>query len=177
MNKMSEKGRLFAEVHHKIVFAFLRDKQLNVDEFYDVVILRYLNAVERYLSEESLRKYSFTTIAYAAMSSAVYNYRKSEKRRREMCPIINTEFINQLAISSQRPAESTESKLLWAEIATYLTGMELEIINRRAAGATNQEIAEDFHLARSTISAQISKIRRRILQKLSSSNLNHDGKF
>lgn len=174
MDKMSEAGRQFAEDHHNIVFAFLRDKQLSVNEFYDVVILRYLNAAERYSSNADLRKYSFTTIAYAAMNSAVYNYRKSEKRRRNLCPITNTDFVEQLAISNSKPQTSTESKILWAEIASLLTEKELDIINRRAAGTTYQEIAEDYHLTSSTISAQIKKIRRHILKALNESKLKHE---
>ena len=45
-----------------------------MDEFYDVVIFRFLKAVQQYDEREDLQKYKFSTIAEYAMRSAVSNY-------------------------------------------------------------------------------------------------------
>ena len=42
---MSQAQQLFAEEHHNLVYAFLKEKKLPEDEYYDVVIFGYLQAV------------------------------------------------------------------------------------------------------------------------------------
>ena len=38
---MSQAQQLFAEEHHNLVYAFLKEKKLPEDEYYDVVIFGY----------------------------------------------------------------------------------------------------------------------------------------
>lgn len=45
---MSSAQQLFAEEHHNLVYAFLKEKKLPEDEYYDVVIFGYLQAVMDY---------------------------------------------------------------------------------------------------------------------------------
>ena len=60
MKRMSEQEQKFAAEHHTLVYRFLHYYHLPVEEYYDVVIMRYLNAVQRYLNRLGLRQYSFT---------------------------------------------------------------------------------------------------------------------
>ena len=78
--KLTNEERLYAAIHHNLVFRFLRKNRLSKDEYYDVVILAYLKAVKRYWTEEDLRKYRFSTIAWGAMRSSVGNYRKTRNQ-------------------------------------------------------------------------------------------------
>ena len=48
---MSQAQQLFAEEHHNLVYAFLKEKKLPEDEYYDVVIFGYLQAVMDYTSQ------------------------------------------------------------------------------------------------------------------------------
>ncbi len=163
MNKMTDYERQFADTHHTLVYKFLNDKGLDIDEYYDVVIFRYLNAVQQYLSNSQLQKYSFTTIAYHNMNSAVDSHRKVEKRRHDFCPITSTDYIyNVIGTDPDEVERSSTAALLWAEVATQLTEAERDIVTRKAQGATNQEIGDDYGLAGSTISGRMGKIRRRI---------------
>lgn len=163
MSVMTGRERQYAEKHHALVYRFLYNKGLDINEYYDVVIFRYLGAVQRYLSKPMLRKYSFTTIAYSAMNSAVYHYRKAEKHRRTLCPITDTDYI--LTMLGTDPAEVERfgtAALLWAEVAAQLTDTERDIILRKANGSTNREIGNDYGLAASTISGRLRKIRSRL---------------
>lgn len=67
----------FAAENHNMVFRFLSKNRLDVSEYYDVVILRYLRACKNYCCENKLKQWAFSTIAFRAMYSAVYNYRRS----------------------------------------------------------------------------------------------------
>lgn len=60
---LTDEQRDYATEHHTLVYKFLKDNHLSMDEFYDVVIFGYLRAVRRYLTESALRQYKFTTIA------------------------------------------------------------------------------------------------------------------
>ena len=44
--RLTEEQSAFAEKHHHVVMDFLRRKRLPESEFYDVVIFRYLRAVQ-----------------------------------------------------------------------------------------------------------------------------------
>lgn len=75
--KLTNEERLYAAIHHGLVYRFLRKNRLPQEEYYDVVILGYLRAVRRYWTEEDLRSYRFSTIAWGCMRSNVGSYRKS----------------------------------------------------------------------------------------------------
>lgn len=70
----------FAVQNHYIVKDFLNTKKLPEDDWYDVVIFRYLRSVVRYVRFEELHQYKFKTIAYQAMRSAVGNEYKKRKQ-------------------------------------------------------------------------------------------------
>lgn len=71
----------FAAENHHIVETYLRIRRLPVDEWYDVVIFRFLLAVKQYLTIPRLQQYKFRTIAYYAMRSAIGNEYEKQKRR------------------------------------------------------------------------------------------------
>ena len=65
---LTEAESEFAAEHHSVIYGYLRKAGLPEDDFYDVVVFGYLRAVRKYLARPELRKYSFSTIAYRAMS-------------------------------------------------------------------------------------------------------------
>lgn len=77
---LTKKESDFAAENHEIVFHFLHWRRLDVDKYYDVVILRYLRICKQYCNEKKLQKWAFSTVAFHAMSSAVYNYHRSLKK-------------------------------------------------------------------------------------------------
>ena len=88
-----------------IVEAFLKKNRLPFDDWYDVVIFRYLLTVERWFSEPGLYRFEFSTIAWRAMSSAVCNERKKQARR------IQTISLEELIPGSDN--------LTWGDTITY----------------------------------------------------------
>jgi RNA polymerase sigma-70 factor (ECF subfamily) len=95
MDPLTVTEQQFADEHHEIVYKYLRFRRLRPEEYYDVVIFRYLRAVHRYLNEPDLRKYKFDTIACGGMRSALYNHFRSERLRRSLC-VTNTELVERL---------------------------------------------------------------------------------
>lgn len=78
---MNERERAFAAEHHSLVIRFLALNHLSINEWYDVVIFRYLGSVYRWFNELELHYFSFSTIAFSAMRSAIGNERKKQARR------------------------------------------------------------------------------------------------
>lgn len=64
-----------------LVESFLRRNQLPFDDWFDVVIFRYLRAVELWFDRPDLYRYEFSTIAWNNMRSAVGHERQKQKRR------------------------------------------------------------------------------------------------
>ena len=88
---LSEAEKSVAHQNYWLVKRFLELRKLPEDEWFDVVVFRYLLTVERWFRQPELYKYEFSTIAWNAMRSAVANERK--KQRRQIKTVSLDEFI------------------------------------------------------------------------------------
>ena len=86
---LTKEQQEFAAEHHGLVYKFLNDNHLPEDEFYDVVIFPYLKAVQDYFSDESAQRYSFAAIAGHRMRLCVYDYFRSQARRKRNAEILS----------------------------------------------------------------------------------------
>ena len=90
--RLTEKQRRFAEEHLKVLEDFLKYRGLSADEFYDVVVFRFLRAVKQYDEREDLRKYTFNTIAKHPMCSALGSYFAHLKRQNENVQVLSLDY-------------------------------------------------------------------------------------
>lgn len=82
--KLTQEEADFSAEHLSIVWWFLHEYKLPAAEWFDVVIFRYLLTVKRWFTLPELHKYSFTTLATAAMRSAVNTERRRQARHPQM---------------------------------------------------------------------------------------------
>lgn len=78
---LTAEERRFAEENHHIVDEFLRGRRLPKNEWYDVVIFRYLLSVKKWFQRPELHQWKFKAIAYKDMRSAVTCERGKQSRR------------------------------------------------------------------------------------------------
>lgn len=104
LKPLTPEERAVAETNLWIVHSFLQAHKLPHDEWFDVVIFRYLLTVERWFREPKLYRYEFTTIAWSAMRSAVGHEKRKQSRQ------IKT-------LSLDDPVPGTEG-LTWNDIIT-----------------------------------------------------------
>lgn len=71
----------FATDNHYLVYKYLRLRKLPPDDWYDVVIFRYLRSVKRWFAYPELHKHNFEIVAFYAMRSAVGREMDKQKRR------------------------------------------------------------------------------------------------
>ena len=81
LTPLTEEEKMFAEENHGILIGFLRKRNLDFDDYYDVAAFGYLKSVKSWFSREELHQYKFITIAWMAMSSYIGNNRRRESRR------------------------------------------------------------------------------------------------
>lgn len=89
---LTEGQEQFLAEHHYLVENFLKHRGLPMDEFYDVVIFRFMRAVKQYDERDDLKQYKFSTIANNAMRSALSNHYAKEKRRNKKVQILSLDY-------------------------------------------------------------------------------------
>lgn len=82
---LTEEERAFAEENHNLIYGYIRSHQLDIEEWYDILIIPYLNSVKKYFIYEKLQKYSFSLICYRTLDSARSNYFR-DMNREKRCP-------------------------------------------------------------------------------------------
>jgi len=78
---LTETEASFAAEHLNIVWWYLNQRGLDREEWFDVVIFRYMLSVKLYLFRPELRQYRFVKIAVQAMRSAIGGEYVKRKRR------------------------------------------------------------------------------------------------
>lgn len=78
---LTRKERDFAGKNHYLINDYLTRYGLDPDEWYDVVVFSYMLAVQKWFAYPRLHRWSFKTIAFNTMRSAVGNEKNKQKRR------------------------------------------------------------------------------------------------
>lgn len=81
--QLTENQRKFAEEQHSILEKFLQRKRLPFDEYYDVVVFRFLSAVQEFAGIEDLSVEDFEIIAVRHMQKALDNHFKKQKKEQK----------------------------------------------------------------------------------------------
>ena len=150
LRPFTKEEQQFAEENHDLVYAFLNEKKLSEDEYYDVVVFGYLRAVQVYLREPNSCKCKFSTLSWIKMNGSLANYRKYLS-----CSIRNADIVSfnepideneglrfEDIISYDDCLEELKIDLLMHELAVQLPEREMRIINMKIRGAKLQEIAK-----------------------------------
>ena len=115
------------------------------DDYYGLLAQRYLKVVVRYLTEEELRKYSFSTVVWYHLRSELSNYARDQVGKLQEIPI---EFYCEIPAPEIAPIEDN------------LTYKQFEAIQFRNQGYTNREIAELCGVGRKAIEKRFARIRK-----------------
>ena len=158
----------FAEENHHLVGRYLHSRGLSYDEFYDVVIFGYLNAVRKYTTREDLRQYQFSTIAWWAMKTSVSNYRLAQNLPRRRAVVLDLYEKchpgSALTLAETVPGGAdTEGAALGSMAAERLISafdrQERTVLSLLAGGADERQIAKDTGEDKETVLTRIEGIR------------------
>ena len=131
-----------------------------------MVIPGYLRAVRRYWTEEDLRRYQFSTIAWGCMRSSVGNYRKELNREKRQGTVISLDQKYAGTTAAERLVDPVdwigrlERRMLLMDCAGKLTKEQREILSLKGKGYHLKEIAQMQKRTPSRIRKDVEQIRK-----------------
>lgn len=165
---LSEAQRRLAEENHKLIYQFLRDCNLPLDEFYDIAALGLCKAAQGYDARKGVK---FATYAYRVMLNEIrMDWRRDNALIRKGItivsfddPIPDTEngLTHGDTIPGRRgdPEAVAEAAEIKAKIAN-LTPLFRRVAELRALDYTQEQIAAEIGVSKSYISRILIHIKQ-----------------
>ena len=172
LHELTQLQRQFAEKHQDTVFRFLSHKRLSIEDYYDIVIFGYLQAVQEYDEDPSLSRFQFSTIAWTKMGDCLnkhFSYENKPKRKAPMVSI-HTYTSDGLALDEILPDRRKDlqaqaaDRLFAMEVLSCLTETERQMVHLKADGLTCREIAEIFSTTVHGINGRFRRMRMRLTE-------------
>ena len=146
---LTKEQQAFATDHHGLVYKFLNENHLPEDEFYDVVVFAYLKAVKDYFNSPSAQKFSFSTIATRQMKFRLYDYFRTQERRKRNMEVLSIHvglYPDGAPLEDTIPAhdpimQQLEMDLLLHELAGKVSKQQMDIVHLKQGGYGIREIA------------------------------------
>ena len=171
LHEMTPLQKQFAEEHQNVVFRFLNQKGLPADDYYDIVIFGYLQAVQEYDENPALSHFQFSTIARTKMSDSLnkhYSYENKPKRKAPTVSI-HTHTSDGLALNEILPDRQKDlqaaDRLFAMEVLSCLTETEQQMVYLKADGLTCREIADIFSTTVHGINGRFRRMRMRLTER------------
>ena len=79
---LTDEERRFAEEHHDLMYLYMRTHDLDIEEWYDILIIPYLQAVKKYYQYEKLQKLRFEQVFFRTLDNARGNYYRDMNRQK-----------------------------------------------------------------------------------------------
>lgn len=192
LHELTHLQKQFAEEHQSIVFRFLNQKELSIEDYYDIVIFGYLQAVKEYDENPALSRFRFTTIAldivkriskppknasqeilcFTTMENCLYRHYTHENRPMRKAPTVSIHSYTKdgrtldeiLPDRRKGLQEQTADRLFAMEVLSCLTDTERQMVRLKADGLTCQEIAERLSTTVSSINGRFHRMRVRLTE-------------
>ena len=150
LRPFTKQEQRFAEENHDLVYAFLNEKNLSENDFYDVVIFGYLKAVQEYFKKSNLSRYKFSTLAWRQMQHILtdyYKYLASPKRNAQVISLdeaIDQEnkFNASDSIAYEDVMYEIKADFLMHELVRKLPPREMRIVKMKVCGEKMHTIAK-----------------------------------
>lgn len=167
---MTEEERRFAAEHHDAVYRFLRKKRLNADEYYDIAVFGYLDAVRRYLSEKPPHRHDFGLTAYIMMCDSIAREAVRQNRPMRKGVTVSLETVvytmdhQEIRLADILPGRDSveqeiECREFIQEIFRRLTGIPRNIFQGILEGKAFNDILKTYHIRSDLYGQARDKIR------------------
>lgn len=181
---LTDEERVFAadEGNYNYLFFYMRKMNLDPEEWYDILIIPYLDAVKKYHEYESARQYAFSTVLknklYSAFTAEL-KQRRSKKRMPEG-GIVSLDYtllgdnpfceynIDEWWIDRKQQTEKIVlDKEMLAEILLGLTDVQGRIFEMLLEGYNKREIGKELSLSSAILKVQLEKLQMVVSDYLS----------
>lgn len=155
---------------------------LNQDEWYDILIIPYLQAVKKYHVREDLRaNYKFWHVCNLMLSKAVYNHNRAMNRqkRKPIGDILSLDYMvegdNQFSESTldslwidrkQQTERIVLDRYLLESILEKLTDTQRKIFEMLLEGYSKGEIEKELSITYVVFNSQLENVKKVVLESL-----------
>ena len=151
----TEEEQAFAEENHELMYKYIKAYKLDLEEWYDVLIIPYLQVVKKYFSYPDLRKYKFEQICFRTLDSARKNY--LIKAERMKCYPDGNYFY----YPTQNTTEDEALALGMLKVAVEsLTDIQREILLSLVNGSRSSDVIEKLGISSATYYRQVRTIKQ-----------------
>lgn len=166
LRPFTKEEQRFAEENHDLVYAFLNEKSLSEDEYYDVVVFGYLHAVQMHKRDKKFGKYKFSTLAWKQMQGELANYYKYISSPKRCATVISLDepldgedgLCVADTISYDDIMSELKEELLMHELAKKLSPRAMRIVRMKVRGDKMHEIAKAERLTFQEINRVLDSI-------------------
>lgn len=151
---LDEESREFIEANIGLFHKFMQRYNLD-DDYYGLLAISYIKAATKYLSDQELQQYAFSTILWYRLRYEISHARRKERNRLQTIPL-------EQALAPPGHTDEESVNLLWKTLESILTPRQMEVLYLRYNGMTNREIAEQFGISQVAVERLFSRIRKRI---------------
>ncbi|MDD4510505.1 MAG: ECF-type sigma factor [Oscillospiraceae bacterium] len=165
---LTKKQREFATKWHNLIYTFLNEKGLSEEDYYDIVVFGFLRAVKEYVSKPALQRYSFSTIAWKKMDSALINHFQSmscQKRNGYTISLHTLTYggepvrLEEVISAPDQLMMQLETELLLHDLAQRATRQQMAVVHMRSAGYNVREIARTQSISMKKVQELLGEIR------------------
>lgn len=157
----------FAEENHQLVFDFLDRRCLPENDYYDVIIFGYLEAVRDYFTDPSAQKFAFGAIANRRMHCALIQHYRKHYRLKRKAPVLSIHMsqypdgpsLEETLPSQDELMQQLEVKLLLHDLAARVSKQQMDIVNMKTSGYGIREIARHHNLPMKKIKEALEDVR------------------
>lgn len=161
--------------NYKKLFEFMHYYKMDENEWFDILIIPYLQSVKKYHEREDLRKnYKFWHVCNLMLSKAVYNHNRamSRMKRKPIEEILSLDYVmegdnpfseNRLDYMWIDRKQQTErivlDKELQTEILFNLNDIQREIFEMLLKGYNKSDIGKLLSITYSTLNKQLKDLQ------------------
>jgi RNA polymerase sigma factor (sigma-70 family) len=169
MRPLSAEEQRFTSDNYYLVGEFLRKSKLPEEDFFDVIIIDFLESARNYLNSKELKgKYSFEAVSFMYMKRAVNHYfrkLKAKKRRSEAGADVSFDEV-EIFICDDDAFSSVEYRETLMEIRSVLTKEQQMIFSEKLNGYSLKEIAEKNGISTKKVYREFGKIKNIVTEMM-----------
>lgn len=165
---LTQEQSAFAAEHEKLIGRYLGIRRLPKSEFYDVVVFGYLRAVRRYLTIPRLQERKFSTIAFNAMRTELFDYFRAQRAAMRQATVLEynedrhtANLEDPVALQMELAEDLAQTR---RRLFRYLSPDQKKIVHLKVSGYSVREAAKAQGVRPKEIKAELDAARDNIIR-------------
>lgn len=181
---LTDEERAFAAdaENYNQLFKFMSFNKLDTEEWYDILIIPYLQAVKKYCSRPELHIYPFHAVSNKVLSCAYHHYWRSYNTQKNMPEggIISLDFtlqgdnqfsehtLDEMWVDRRQQVERVVlDREMLTEIMLNLDEVQSRIFEMLLVGYNKREIVEELCITLTMLQTQLKRMQKVVADYLS----------